>query len=492
MANYQAPDTPPAVTVPMNSTNEVIVCMYIPNCDTNSQPRKAISHIFGRNKMCTRQIPQDVWVHYCRKHYQRSRYRNPKEYAKLQCDLVQQQIRRVHDWSEGNKEKGQPGVVIDWGLAVRKREQKRLEELNGASRKRNASTLDDNEGGDPGRTGSQPPNTAVPDWLLAKCGTGYDTNGILEVFNRLHNAILNDEMSAFPDIEILPNISVTLDDEQPETSSKGYAKRPASIGHKRSQSLGVGLKSDYYSADRRSSYSDAVSFAGSSYGSPTQKRRRANDMGENNSPVGPIQRSRFSERPLEAGPSSRRILQQFSHQNMYDIAENQPTGDRFYTNSPTAYYQVPLPAPTPQRLNGSMAATLESNQYTNGRRPVHNRSQSDMGSFSGGRVGYSPAPSSVYAPEVNGSYARSPFHDGSVRQYHATPQHQWEPAGAQAMHHNYSHQVRQAGHQRISSTPIIGSSQGPAMQSMHNSPSASYGPRIIESQQARDLYSSRR
>jgi len=136
--NHPAPDTPPTAS---EAENQPVVCMYIPNCDTGSQPRKAISHIFGRNKMCTRLIPQSVWVHYCRKHYQRSRYRNPKEYAKLQCDLVQQQIRRVHDWSLANMKNGAPGIVQDWGLAVRKREQKRLDDLGGAKRKRSAATL---------------------------------------------------------------------------------------------------------------------------------------------------------------------------------------------------------------------------------------------------------------------------------------------------------------------------------------------------------------
>jgi hypothetical protein len=141
---FPAPQTPPNTT---HSEQEVI-CMYIADCDTGSQLRKAISHIFGRNKMCTRLIPPSVWVHYCRKHYQRSRYRNPKEFAKLQCDLVQLQIRRVHEWGLENEKNARPGVVKDWGLAVRKREQKRLDELAGASRKRKAGLyiLEDDEG----------------------------------------------------------------------------------------------------------------------------------------------------------------------------------------------------------------------------------------------------------------------------------------------------------------------------------------------------------
>ncbi|KAL8946270.1 MAG: hypothetical protein Q9183_007929, partial [Haloplaca sp. 2 TL-2023] len=41
--------------------------------------RKVVSHIFGRNKRCTHQIPEDCWIKYCRKHYQRQKYRCPKD-----------------------------------------------------------------------------------------------------------------------------------------------------------------------------------------------------------------------------------------------------------------------------------------------------------------------------------------------------------------------------------------------------------------------------
>ncbi|KAH6678121.1 hypothetical protein B0J14DRAFT_315430 [Halenospora varia] len=55
--------------------------------------------------------PSAYLVHYCRKHYQRSRYRNPKEYAKLQYALVQQQIRRVHEWSSNNMKSELPELI---------------------------------------------------------------------------------------------------------------------------------------------------------------------------------------------------------------------------------------------------------------------------------------------------------------------------------------------------------------------------------------------
>ncbi|RKF62125.1 putative orp1 like protein [Erysiphe neolycopersici] len=251
---YQTPATPPQI--PSEIESQTIKCMYVSDCDTGSQLRKAISHIFGRNKICTRQIPSRVWVHYCRKHYQRSRYRNPKEYAKLQCDLVQQQIRRVHDWSETNAAAGKAGVVQDWTISVRKREQKRLDDIqNNRKRKSGLSDREEEEEEEFNidvnckNSSSAVPATAVPVWLLEHCRKGYSTLEILEIFNRLHQEILGDCISTFPDIEILPNISI---EQEEKWSPNGCMKRPPNNYHKRAKSLTVGLSSICESGDRRS------------------------------------------------------------------------------------------------------------------------------------------------------------------------------------------------------------------------------------------------
>ncbi|KAK4213169.1 hypothetical protein QBC37DRAFT_464235 [Rhypophila decipiens] len=57
---------------------------------------------------------EHLWVHVCRKHYQRARYRNAVEYAKLQCTLIRAQIDRVQAWSNANKESGHPDAMKDW------------------------------------------------------------------------------------------------------------------------------------------------------------------------------------------------------------------------------------------------------------------------------------------------------------------------------------------------------------------------------------------
>jgi len=405
LVQYAGPDTPPSNNMEVEKTEPI--CMYIPNCDTGSTLRKAVSHIFGRNKMCTRLIPEHIWVFYCRKHYQRSRYRNPMEYAKLQCDLVQKQIRAIREWSDNNKKNGLPGEVIDWELAVRKREAKRLSEKKAASRKRTASAAFA-DSSDEGEDGGREPSTAVPAWLVAQCRKGYSTKEVLKIFYQLHEQILNDVHNCFPDIEILPNI--TVDTNGPK-ESKGYNKRGVG-GHKRSQSLGVGRSSTYnsvdyrmsqpidYSGDRRMSQlalwgspARGVGLAYDSYdNTPSQKRSRPNEVDERGLPV--LSRSRMGmggERPVEA----RRM--QLPHRPGFPSIDEHEAGE-YYAQAPI-YHQQPLPAPTPQRLGGqSMAAHLETNpEYAYGaRHPTHQRSYSEMGSMHD--RAFQPVPAAQHEP----------------------------------------------------------------------------------------------
>ena len=483
---YTAPDTPPNMDA--GNQAQAIACMYIPNCDTGSQLRKAISHIFGRNKMCTRLIPQHIWVHYCRKHYQRSRYRNPKEYAKLQCDLVQKQIRAIREWSESNQRKGDAGTVVDWGLAVRKREQKRLDEINAGGRKRTASTAfdvgSDEEGGS---QGNSVPATAVPVWLLDHCGKGYSTDEILGIFSRLHTEILNDEMPCFPDIEILPNIVVDQDEAK---SPKGYTKRTPATGHKRSQSLGVSnMASNYYPAEsRRMSQPGVWGQDASPYGGSLQKRQRPNEMGiESQERLIPsFQRPRMSERPVETG----RRTQHLAHRPVHPSIQEH---DDVY--GPQHAFQHQLPAPVAQRHGGqSMAAQLEtSNDYAYAaRRSMHQRSQSDM-SFAR-RETYSPTPSMDPAVQDRSGRVSRNFSPA----YH--PEQSYP--SMQYADHRPSHVARPAySHSRHQSTPMAQQSY----HGQHSQPSTSgygYGqggnplpppvPQITESPQVQALYRSRR
>ncbi|KAI9740858.1 MAG: hypothetical protein M1818_004463 [Claussenomyces sp. TS43310] len=201
------PDTPPTETY---SGLPEPRCMFMEGCDTNSVPRKAVSHIFGRNKMCTRLIPAHVWVRYCRKHYQRAVYRNPKGWPRLQCDLVQEQIKRLEMWTSENTQLGKGGVLRGWSLALRRREQVRRDSLvrtEAGETPVNACMEDESEDDGPKhrRSGGHPP-IAVPDWLFDLCGSGYSSEQIAEIISAIHRDILDETLPGIPDIELLPNI----------------------------------------------------------------------------------------------------------------------------------------------------------------------------------------------------------------------------------------------------------------------------------------------
>ncbi|ODA80331.1 hypothetical protein RJ55_03289 [Drechmeria coniospora] len=201
---HPRPQSPPLARIEEPHTSGSCMdeprCMFVANCDTGSQLRKAISHLFGRNKSCTLKIPKEVWVYYCRKHYQRIRYRNARTYPSNQMELVKVQIVRLQTWSETNKLKGKGPFIRQWTLSLRKREQSRLENGKGAQ-----ALNDGHDDHSIGQGGS-----AVPVWLIQLVGDGYTTNKMLDIAERLHKEIAAGSLSQVPEIEFLPDI---VDDE---------------------------------------------------------------------------------------------------------------------------------------------------------------------------------------------------------------------------------------------------------------------------------------
>ena len=173
-------------------------CMFTENCDTGAQLRKAISHFFGRNKSCTLKIPPQVWVYYCRKHYQRIRYRNSKDYGLIQIDLVKTQVEMLQSWSQKNQESGHGRHIRDWALALRKREQERVEELGPHDTSGASST---------------------PQWVFDSLGSGYTSEQVLGIVDRFKSELLDKTIEEIPEIEFLPDI-VGGDDEGKNKNSK--------------------------------------------------------------------------------------------------------------------------------------------------------------------------------------------------------------------------------------------------------------------------------
>ncbi|KAI0399549.1 hypothetical protein F4802DRAFT_32369 [Xylaria palmicola] len=245
-------------------SNSEVKCMHSTDCDTGSTPRKAISHLFGRNKLCTRMIPSHVWVCLCRKHYQRTRYRNGHEYALYQCDLVIEQIRRIHRWSENESETDLQG----WELVMRKREKERCLKLAEKSQQQPQHGDQSEYGKDEHFDSAVLRGNAVPPWLAALCGKKYGTTRLLEIVMDIRKAMLAEKRDQIPDVEFLPMFDLPVGSST--ASHKSPTKRSYNT-HKRSQSLGVTTHNT-----SRLSLVDQ-SFAG-------QRKRKLGDIGSDFTP----------------------------------------------------------------------------------------------------------------------------------------------------------------------------------------------------------------
>ncbi|KAF7547573.1 hypothetical protein G7046_g8962 [Stylonectria norvegica] len=161
------------------------VCQFVENCNTGSVPRKVISHIFGRNKVCTRRIPERVWVCMCRKHYQRVRYRRGPQFSMTQANLVIQQALRMIIWSLKMESSNRVGVdplrIRSWVLSIRKRELNRLAEME--------------------------EQDLVPHWLINSLGTDRTDEEIFNIVERLHREIEEGTLADFPPVEFLPQVA---------------------------------------------------------------------------------------------------------------------------------------------------------------------------------------------------------------------------------------------------------------------------------------------
>ncbi|KAH7223539.1 hypothetical protein BKA60DRAFT_450696 [Fusarium oxysporum] len=170
-----------AINVPLKGGD---ICMAVSECDTDSVPRKVISHLFGRNKVCTRRIPERVWVCMCRKHYQRIRYRTGARFSSTQIEMVYEQIVRMIFWSRGLENvnrTNQEGITIrSWTFSIRRREVKRLADTN-----------------------SRDP---IPHWIMQSLGEGKTHDEILDVVERLCQEINHGGLREVPPVEFLPEV----------------------------------------------------------------------------------------------------------------------------------------------------------------------------------------------------------------------------------------------------------------------------------------------
>ncbi|KAK4201407.1 hypothetical protein QBC40DRAFT_60070 [Triangularia verruculosa] len=228
-------DQPPACSVMTPCT--------LPDSQVNM--RKSMSHIFGRNKSCTRAIPDHVWLMVCRKHYQRARYRSDMNYQSTLLQRIMIQVARIQVWSNDNERSGKEGILKDWTVAVRRREAKRIDDVGkdkrkGSKKRSRAEVeaeedeMDDADEPDLDAAIHQASSVPVPDWYQELCRDGYETLKVLEILAHIDKDMDAGVLSAVPDIELLPNI------EGAHTAKK--AKTKTSTAHRRTQSSGAALR----------------------------------------------------------------------------------------------------------------------------------------------------------------------------------------------------------------------------------------------------------
>jgi hypothetical protein len=152
-----------------SETSSAPRCAFADDCDLLGPPRRMVSHYFGRNKKGTRAIPKEVWICYCRQHYQRVRYNQPiYEYAQLQMDLVRQTVEKLE----------KRGGVTDFTIQLRKRE---LEEAT---------------------------EKATEHWLFHFTGPHKSFTEVYDVIDLVAERSRAKECPA-PEFELIPNIAVS-------------------------------------------------------------------------------------------------------------------------------------------------------------------------------------------------------------------------------------------------------------------------------------------
>ncbi|KAJ5820014.1 hypothetical protein N7474_005605 [Penicillium riverlandense] len=139
--------------------------------------RKVVSHVFGRNKASTKLFPPSVWVHYCRKHYQRARYR-ADQWPFTQCELLVESLNRMQTW----------GGVESFELILRRREMLRVD--NGDDSSDNARASKTSKKAPSGRKNPTAIIAPVPDWLRAHVGRDKTFEDIRQIVSRIRQHLL--------------------------------------------------------------------------------------------------------------------------------------------------------------------------------------------------------------------------------------------------------------------------------------------------------------
>ncbi|KAJ5623479.1 pathogenicity factor [Penicillium lividum] len=170
-----------------DSTCEFSVPCHMGPSPDGKHYRKVVSHFFGRNKASTKLFPDAVWVHYCRKHYQRARYR-ADQWPFTQCELLLESLSRMEQWDG----------VESFEITLRRREIIRVE---GEEKGFDSSPADRSKKGKAPATAAKKSSSRslvsgrklpraviapVPEWLREFVGRGKSFDEIRAIVERIH------------------------------------------------------------------------------------------------------------------------------------------------------------------------------------------------------------------------------------------------------------------------------------------------------------------
>ncbi len=173
--------------------NRGVRCAYDSRCRTYAPWRQCgIRNYLGRQKLALRAIPEEIWIHICRKHYQKVRFRNTSSWAqaKTTCVDLDNQLQKFEEWSNDNLTKNNGPVIRHWNVFIQK---------SGLERRRkvkNGELLGLNE-----------PQNTVPAWLDPLMGQNLNWTQLWAVFRRVKATIENRGDVAFPAVEFVPHIT---------------------------------------------------------------------------------------------------------------------------------------------------------------------------------------------------------------------------------------------------------------------------------------------
>lgn len=190
-------------------------CQFQEDCKLLSPDRKVTSHYFGRNKKETRAIPAHCWVLYCRRHYQRCRYRAAfSVFASIQMDLVRRTVQNLEKW----------GGVKDFTIALRKNTMESL----------NAEDRENQENHDAKQAGLPPPHkpkevkdTVKERWLIRFCGLNQSFKAVYEVIDAVDRYCKFEDVRGL-EFELVPKYFEAIGAKKQTAAKRAPAKKNSS------------------------------------------------------------------------------------------------------------------------------------------------------------------------------------------------------------------------------------------------------------------------